>query len=72
MRVLSVNVFNILRPRQNGRHFADDIFKCISLNGHVYISIEISLEFVPPGSNQQYFIIGSNNGLAQARRQAII
>ena len=24
--------FNTLRPRQNGRHFADDIFKCIFLN----------------------------------------
>ena len=24
--------FNTLRPRQNGRHFPDDIFKCISLN----------------------------------------
>ena len=24
--------FNKLRPRQNGRHFPDDIFKCILLN----------------------------------------
>ena len=24
-----------LRPRQNGRHFADDIFKCIFLNENV-------------------------------------
>ena len=23
---------NTLRPRQNGRHFTDDIFKCIFLN----------------------------------------
>ena len=23
---------NTLRPRQNGRHFANDIFKCIFLN----------------------------------------
>ena len=37
---------NILRPRQNGRHFADDIFKCIFLNENVRISIEISLKFV--------------------------
>ena len=22
---------NIVRPRQNGRHFADDIFKCITI-----------------------------------------
>ena len=25
-------VFNTLRPRQNGRHFSDDIFKCIFLD----------------------------------------
>ena len=25
-------IVNTLRPRQNGRHFADDIFKCIFLN----------------------------------------
>ena len=36
-----------LRPRQNGRHFADDIFKCIFLNENVRISIKISLKFVP-------------------------
>ena len=28
----SKNWFNTLRPRQNGRHFADDIFTCIFLN----------------------------------------
>ena len=38
-----------LRPRQNGRHFAD-IFKCISLNENVWISIKISLNFVPESS----------------------
>ena len=36
-----------LRPRQNGRHFADDTFKCIFLNENVRISIKISLKFVP-------------------------
>ena len=40
---------NTLRPRQNGRHFADDIFKCIFLNENVSISIKISLKFVPKG-----------------------
>ena len=39
-----------LRPRQNGCHFADDIFKCIFLNENVRISIKISLNFVPKGS----------------------
>ena len=40
---------NTLRPRQNGRHFPDDIFKCIVLNENVWISIKISLKFVPEG-----------------------
>ena len=42
-------VFNTLRPRQNGRHFPDDIYKCIFLNENVWISIKISLIFVPMG-----------------------
>ena len=41
--------FNTLRPRQNGRHFPDNIFKCIFLNENVWISIKISLNFVPRG-----------------------
>ena len=40
-------VLNILRPRPNGRCFADDIFKCIFLNENAWISLEISLKFVP-------------------------
>ena len=40
---------NSLRPRQNGRHFADDIFKCIFLNENVWIPIKIALKFVPKG-----------------------
>ena len=40
---------NTLRPRQNGRHFADDTFKRIFLNENVIISIRISLKFVPKG-----------------------
>ena len=43
------NTLNTLRPRQNGRHFADDTFKRIFLNEHVRISIEISMKFVPRG-----------------------
>ena len=38
---------NTLRPRQNGRHFADDIFKCIFLNENAWILLKISLKFVP-------------------------
>ena len=38
-----------MRPRQDGRHFPDDIFKCIILNENVWIPIKISLKFVPKG-----------------------
>ena len=41
---------NTLRPRQNGRHFADDILKHIFLNEIIWIPIKISLKFVPKGS----------------------
>ena len=41
--------FITLRPRQNGRHFADDIFKCIFLNENVWIPNKISLKCVPKG-----------------------
>ena len=40
-------VINTLGPRQNGRRFPDDIFKCIFLNENVWISLKISLKFVP-------------------------
>ena len=39
--------FNTLTPRQNGRHFADDIFNCIFLNENARISLKSSLKFVP-------------------------
>ena len=38
---------NTLRPRQNVIHFPNDIFKCIFVNETVWISIKISLKFVP-------------------------
>ena len=38
-----------LHPGQNGRHSADDIFKCIFVNEKFRISIRISLKFVPKG-----------------------
>ena len=49
MTLFDSSVLNTLRPRQNGRHFADDIFKCIFLNENVSIAIKISLKFVPNG-----------------------
>ena len=38
---------NSSAPKQNGRHFADDVFKCIFVNGKFGILIQISLNFVP-------------------------
>ena len=49
--ILKLSVVNTLRPKQNGHHFADDIFKYIFLNENVLISIKISLKFVPRGPN---------------------
>ena len=46
---LPVVYINSFRPRQHGRHFADDIFKCIFLDKDVWIPIKISLKFVPKG-----------------------
>ena len=39
--------FNTLRPRHNGRHFTDDMLKCISLNENFWILNKISPKQVP-------------------------
>ena len=44
---INSKIVNTLRPRKNGRHFPDDIFKCIFFNENVWISIKSSLKFVP-------------------------
>ena len=62
---------NTLRLRQNSHHFPDDILKCIFLNENVWVLIKIS-QVCSQGSNQQYSSIGSDNGLAPPRRQAIV
>ena len=41
------HLFNAWRPRQNYRHLADDIFKCIFLNENVWILNKVSLKLVP-------------------------
>ena len=46
LQYLIYDYFNILRPRQNCHYFAD-IFKCIFLNGNVWIRKKMSLKFVP-------------------------
>ena len=45
--IANKRALNPLRPRQNGRHFADDTLNSIFLNENVIISIEISLKFAP-------------------------
>ena len=55
LHVISSQVQNCLlcwhiEAETNGRHFADDIFKCIFLNENVWFAIEIPLKFVPKGS----------------------
>ena len=45
--IFSRFLINTLRPRQNGRHFADDTFRRIFLKENVRISIKMSLKFVP-------------------------
>ena len=58
---------NAMRPKQNDRHFPDDIFKWIFVNENAQISIKISLKFVPRGP------INNIPALVQpTRRQAII
>ena len=40
-------ILNTLRPLQDDNYFADDIFKCIFSNENVWISLKISVKFVP-------------------------
>ena len=54
------------------RYFADDIFKCIFLNNNACNSINISLKFVSKVQVNNISSIGSDNGLAPDRCQAII
>ena len=51
-RYHSTQRVNPLRLRQNGPHFADDLFKCIFLNENVWILIKFSLK---------YFLMGPIN-----------
>ena len=46
LSIMHTVAVNTLRPRQNGRRFPH-MFKCIFLNKNVWISLKISLKFVP-------------------------
>ena len=47
----------VVSPGQNGRHFADEIFKCIFLNEKFCILIRISLKFVPKDPNDNKWVL---------------
>ena len=49
IRTKGVSRINTLRPRQNDRHFPDDIFKRIFMNENTWISNKNSLKFDPKG-----------------------
>ena len=42
-------LFANLPPEQNGRHFADNTFKCLFMDEALNILIQISLKFIPRG-----------------------
>ena len=46
-RLIFLYVVDTLIPRQDCRHFADNIFKCIFLYEDIWIVINISRKFVP-------------------------
>ena len=48
-RSVAWSLLNILRLKQNGRNFADNIFTLILLIKDCWIFIQISLEFIPKG-----------------------
>ena len=58
---------NTLRPRQNGRHFADDILSAFSWMKMFEFRLKFHWSLF-----LKYSSIGSDNGLAPTRRQAII
>ena len=46
---LLLKILTHLPPGQNGRHFADKIFRCIFANEKFCILIKVLLKFVPKG-----------------------
>ena len=43
---LTYQPFNTLRLRQNGRHFTDNIFKCIDMNENLWIFNKSSMKYM--------------------------
>ena len=63
-----------LRLRQNGKHFADNIFKCISLYEYccIFWFKILSIKFFVPKVSINNKPVSSDKDLAQNRRQAIM
>ena len=68
-----------MRLEQNGRHFADGIFKCMFLNGNVWKAHKLSLQYILVGLNDDisvsldimaWFREGTGYINPQNRRQA--
>ena len=66
----SSQLLNTLRMTQNGRHFADGIFKCFSMNENFWILTHWGR--VTHLCVSKLTSIASDNGLSPGRRQAII
>ena len=49
MNGLEIVWFNTLTPRQNSRHFPNDIFKRILFNETIWISVKMWLKLVSEG-----------------------
>ena len=47
VQTVTVRIINILRPRQNGRHFVDNMLMCFYLKENQSVVIQISLNFGP-------------------------
>ena len=66
-----IQSFNTLKPKQDGRHFTDDIFKCIFFKENVWIPIKFHW-ILFSRVQVTYSSTGWDNGLAPSRWQAII
>ena len=49
MAAVQKNYLNTLRLRQNGHHFAGDIFKCSVVSDSCHILYQVSLNYVSKG-----------------------
>ena len=59
-------------PKQSGRYFTDDIFRCDFVNAKFCILIKTSLKYVPNVPIENKPALGLDDDLAPNRRKAII